>query len=103
MYLICTSHTTILSMRYRRVNQIIVLANLANYNKRKQFNEPIKIGNVDTVFLNSEMKSAGKKAAGSEFSVCFLSVKKLSWSQRAVQEFLKKSHCVKKEREKKGK
>ena len=67
MYLICTSHTTILSMRYRRVNQIIVLANLANYNKRKQFNEPIKIGNVDTVFLNSEMKSAGKKAAAASF------------------------------------
>lgn len=37
-------------MGYYQVNQIIVLANLANYNKRKQLNEPIKIGNVDTVF-----------------------------------------------------
>lgn len=46
----CTSHTTVLSMGYCQVNQIIVLANLANYNKRKQLNETIKIGNVDTVF-----------------------------------------------------
>lgn len=46
----CTSHTTVLSIGYCQVNQIIVPANLANYNKRKQFNEPIKIGNVDTVF-----------------------------------------------------
>ena len=37
-------------MGYCQVNQIVVLANLANYNKRKQLNEPIKIGNVDTVF-----------------------------------------------------
>ena len=47
----CTSHTTVLSMGYCQVNQIIVLANLANYNKRKQLNEPIKIGNVDTVLV----------------------------------------------------
>ena len=37
-------------MGYCQVNQIIVVANLTNYNKREQLNEPIKIGNVDTVF-----------------------------------------------------
>lgn len=69
-----------------KARKSLVLANLANYNKLKQFNEPIKIGNVDTV---SEVKSAGKNAAGSEFWICFLLVKKLPWSHRTVQEFLK--------------
>ena len=42
----------------------LVLVNLTNYNKRKQFNEPIKIGNVDTV---SEVKARGKKLRAASF------------------------------------
>ena len=45
---------------------------------------------TSTLFFKlSEVKSAGKKAAGSEFWICFLLVKRLPWSQRTVQEFLK--------------